>query len=256
MLSAATDAAKSRAPANRLLCGRHIGALSSGASMSAVAAALVLGSGLLFAPNASAQSSVAATVTVNALDQVEFENSSGNDMVFINDDVTVSLKTLSATTTGLVDGIRARNAGDAIALSITSTGEVVGNTGFGIYVGGSGGTGITVSAASVSGGATGIFARNLGSGDVTVISSGQVTGANGSGIEARNSNRGNDIDISTDAVSGGTYGIFAINSGTGTVKVTSNGNVIGANGRGIDARSYGSGVEVLTEFLARKGELL
>ena len=245
MLSVATHAAKLRAPANRLFCGRHISALSSGASMSAVAAVLVLGSGLLFAPIASAQSSepVAVTVMVDAQDQAEFANWSGNDMDFTNDEVTVSLDTHSATITGQVDGIRAFNAGGTIALSITSTGEVVGNTGFGIYVGGPRGTGITVSAASVSGGTTGIFANNHGSGAVTVISSGDVTGANGRGIDARS--YGSGVSVSSAAVSGTYDGIAAVNLFSGATYVTATGTVSATIGNGIFARNASTGTSSL-----------
>jgi uncharacterized protein with beta-barrel porin domain len=143
------------------------------------------------------------------------------------------------TVSGGQNGILARNYG-AGALTITANGNVTGTstTNSGIYAQNSVfGTGLSVTTGAgttVSGGFFGIYARNYGTGALTITASGNVTGTVGTGIYANNSVAGTNLTVATGTgttVSGNTDGVLAINSGTGALTITANGNVTGgANG--------------------------
>jgi len=138
---------------------------------------------------------------------------------------------------GSSGGISAVNTGSG-ALSIT-TADVTGASFVGIYaINSINGTDLTIdsSAGSVSGGFTGIFARNRGSGALSITAA-DVTGTSFVGIDANNSINGTDLTIDSSAGSvTGTQGISAINYGSGALSITT-ADVSGTGADGIWARN-------------------
>ena len=123
------------------------------------------------------------------------------------------------------------------ALSITSTGAVIGETSTGIDASSSG-TALTIQVADVNGVTSGINAINGGSGALSITSSGTVTGTADDGIHAATA--GTSLRINTANVTGGVKGISALNSGTGVLRIDSSGLVTGLGGAGIIAHNLNS----------------
>lgn len=144
--------------------------------------------------------------------------------------------------TGAVSGIDARNYGFG-ALSVSASGQVTGNTNYGIHALNVG-TDLTISAAAVSptGGTDGIKVINFGTGHTSVSATGPVTGSTGDGISVANS--GTDLTISAAAVGGAQDGIYARNFGRGELTVTTTGLVRGTNSEGIYALNSGHGTDL------------
>jgi len=151
-----------------------------------------------------------------------------------------NLTVSTAGVTGGTTGIKASSYGTG-AMSVTASGAVVGTTGNGIYALNTiAGTGLSVSAATVTGGTTGILTKNYGSGATSITATGTVTGAVTSGaghngIYANTS--GTNLTVSAAAVTGGNNGIDARNAGTGSTSVTASGLVTAYFGSGIYARN-------------------
>jgi hypothetical protein len=148
-------------------------------------------------------------------------------------------------------GILANNFG-AGALSVSTTGAVTGTTDDGIYayVIGVIGTDLTITAASVAGGSTGINAVSYGTGEVDITATGAVIGTSADGIYAYG--LGTDLTISAAAVSGGDEGIQAKNKGTGALSITASDDVIGTGGDGIYA--YGKGTSLTISAASVSGK--
>ena len=122
-------------------------------------------------------------------------------------------------------GIDARNLGTG-TLTVTATGFVRGDRHDGIAVRcASSATGLTVSAAHVSGHRIGISADHYGSGDLSVTATGMVQGSEGWGIYAYNNSGAESLTIAAASVTGGIAGITAINLGTGATSITATGHV-------------------------------
>lgn len=164
------------------------------------------------------------------------------------------------TVSGGSGGISATNAGIG-ELTVTANGDVTGTSGYGIVAqNGSAadpaGTNVTVTTAAgtmVSGGSTGIFARNFGSGATAVAVNGDVTSATGSAILAQNGSAGTpagtDVTVTTAAgtnVNGDNNGILARNFGNGALNVEVNGDVAGTRNDGIRAYHEGTGTIGIT----------
>ena len=158
---------------------------------------------------------------------------------------------------GGTSGIIARNDGGG-TISIDVNGSVTAAGGDGIRAaGGSGGSGVAVVAAAVSGSRSGIVAIGSGAGEVAVRASGTVTGTSETGIHARSDGRASvsvgavsvsggrtgihavagpaagGLTVTAAAVSGGVTGIHAVASGTGAVSIMASGAVSGGSGDGI-----------------------
>lgn len=144
--------------------------------------------------------------------------------------------------TGGIFGIFASGLRYSSNVTVTTTGDVIGSTGFGIFTQTLGSGAINIQANNVTGATTGIYARNIVYGtDINITASGNITGTSGQGIFAKNYSSGK-VDISVNNVSGGTEGIYASNSRSGTdLSIHSTGSISGGTGEGIDARNYGSG---------------
>ena len=129
------------------------------------------------------------------------------------------------------------------ALSITATGTVTGTSGTGISATNEG-TALTIVAAGVTGGTTGIYANNDGTGALTITTSGAVEGTSGAGIDA--TNEGTALTIMAAGVTGGTTGIDASNFGSGPLSITATGVVTGNGGSGIYARNVSAATNSTT----------
>ena len=182
--------------------------------------------------------------------------------------------TATSTTQGTSAAISAQNANGATAVTVTSKGDLTSSS-MGIYAraGATGAASITNNSGNAAGVVNartyGLFAQSAG-GDATINTTGDVTSTTAMGIWAQTSGVGNvsvtnagDVtgntigilarstagngsvtvantgDISNSATAG-TLGVYARNSGTGTVKVTNDGDVT-TRTTGIYARSSGGG---------------
>lgn len=157
----------------------------------------------------------------------------------------------AATVSGGNTGIRAINLGDGGSTSVTVGGHVTATHGTGIDAYNSfNAKDLTVEAATVNGGATGISAINYGIGSTKITASGAVTGIDAYGVLAANGvvNRngagvvtsvtgpsGTDLTVEAASVSGNHGGILAVNTGTGNTSVHAAGDVTGISGAGIMA---------------------
>jgi uncharacterized protein with beta-barrel porin domain len=175
-----------------------------------------------------------------------------NNAPFVpNNGTSLSVTTAAGTTVS--GGIYANNFGTG-ALTITANGNVTRTIGEGIFARNNYGTDLTVTTGAgttVSGSTNGISARNYGTGALTITANGNVTGTSGRGINAYNSYGtnayGTNLTVTTRAgttVSGGAYGIFAVNSGTGALTITANGDVTGTSGRGITTLNSSAGTDL------------
>ncbi|MEO1223546.1 MAG: autotransporter outer membrane beta-barrel domain-containing protein [Pseudomonadota bacterium] len=196
---------------------------------------------------------------------IRTRNYNGGDLII------TANKTVSGSSAGNYDGIRAVNVqgtrnltisaadvdGDRTgilasnngtgAVSVAASGLVVGMDEYGIEAFNTKyGTNLTVSAAAVQGGKDGIRASNYGSGFVSVSASGTVTGVTEDGILAKNSSKGSYLTISAAGVSGGQFGIYARNDGTGDLSITTKGLVSGGTGDGISAKNDNGGALTVT----------
>ncbi|MCA0012043.1 autotransporter [Mesorhizobium sp. B292B1B] len=153
------------------------------------------------------------------------EGSGGNAFTLTGTGGLTFTDNYSSTIVGQLNGIEARNNGGG-ALSITTTGTVMGTAGAGLLaINSSAGTDLTIKAAEVTGGYAGISAYNLGSGELYIAATGAVKGATYSGIFARN--YGTNLTIKVADVSGGSSGIVALNNGSGALSITATGAVSG-----------------------------
>ena len=153
-------------------------------------------------------------------------------------------------------GIHADNNG-AGSVSVTAAGEVTGTANEGILVdGGSQGSGVAVSAATVTGGTYGIKATSGGAGDLSIEATGSVSGQKNEGILASATGSGDgDVTVSVAMVTGQTHGIRAASSGSGTLSVTATGPVTGTDESGISAvASHASAGNLTVAAAAVTGE--
>ncbi|WP_109354077.1 hypothetical protein [Sphingorhabdus sp. EL138] len=178
------------------------------------------------------------TATGNAANGIEARNFALATDLTINSNVA---------TGGLV-GIQALNEGRG-GLTITATGTTTGTNASGIFaLNSANSTSLSITAADVTGGTTGISALNLGTAGLTISVTGDVTGETAEGINAYNS--ANDITasmvINQDAgttIIGATDGISADNLG-GSLTINALGTVIGETGDGIDARNLATATDL------------
>lgn len=159
-----------------------------------------------------------------------------------NDTTGTNLTINVAKVTGANAGVDVYNRGTGF-LSITASGDVEGNTLYGIDAElSSTGTDLTIDVAKVTGGGAGIHAVNQGSGFLSITSTGTVSGTTEVGIRADNGNTGTDLTISVASVTGGKDGILANNNGSGQLSITATGPVTGGvSGDGI---SVSAGADV------------
>ena len=136
------------------------------------------------------------------------------------------------------------------SVSVTATGAVTGTSEFGIFAvvrDTSGGEIDITTSGQVSGGASGIRARNWGSEGITISAADTVTGTSSSGIGIRVQTAGGDISVNAATVTGSVAGITAINDGSGALTINATGAVTAtgaSTGVGIDALSSAGALTV------------
>jgi outer membrane autotransporter protein len=164
----------------------------------------------------------------------------GHDGIFVrNNGNGATIKTEAVS--GGANGINVDNLGIG-AVSITAKGTVEGTSGRGIsVVNEPGSSDLTISAAAVSGGSDGIYARNVGYGSTFITTTGTVTGKGASGIYARSNASNAILTISTEAVSGAQRGMDIKSFGNGLASITATGTVTGHGAEGINVFKYSSG---------------
>ena len=158
--------------------------------------------------------------------------SGGDGIRAVNDSSGVEIRISAASVSGSNFGIRADNSGTG-AVMISATGAVNGAEDAGVYArAGSGGGGITVTAAEVTGGMAGIKAVGDGAGEISVMATGAVTGAGGAGIEIRGGAAATGVSVTAATVTGRT-GIMASHSGSGALSISATATISGTAGDGI-----------------------
>ena len=158
----------------------------------------------------------------------------------------------AASATGGVVGLFVVNQGRG-STDVAATGDVVGSQNYGILamngvptanpdntiasVAPVSATDLKVTAASVSGGVTGIYASNYGTGATLVTATGLVTGTGSTGIFVENGATAGNLTLNAAAATGGVFGIHVENKGTGDTLVNATGQVTGTLSIGILARN-------------------
>ncbi len=164
----------------------------------------------------------------------------------------LTIDSTSGDVVGESEGIRATN--NSAGNTIIRTGNVSGNR-IGIIAINtnadaiSGDLTIDSSAGSVAGSYRGISVDHYGTGDISVITA-DVSATDGDAVNVNdNGEEGAGVDVAIDStqgtVTGGRNGIYAANSGTGDLSITT-ADVIGTAGVGIDARNVDSATGDLT----------
>ena len=216
----------------------------------------------------SADNNSGGSVTISATGEISVTapNKSGDKIAGIFVDNDASGLDVSVTASGSIEaarhaddnnrkvyGILVSNSGSGTTMvsasgSVTSGGSL--GAGAGIYVtAGNAGTGLTVSAASVQGGASGIKAMNAGTGMVAVTATGRVTstgsgsGSGSAGIHVTSmSGAGLTVSAGHDVTSEKGHGIYARlgsgNSGSGKLEITAAKSVVAG---AVDAQGMASG---------------
>lgn len=152
----------------------------------------------------------------------------------------------AASVTGGEHGIFATNNGVGVT-HVTATGHVKGDDTTGIRaVNSATATDVAVRATSVTGGQYGIYVANRGLGATSVTATGQVTGMGLAGIYADNAATATTMAINAEGVRGDIYGIRALNSGAGSIGITTSGLVEG-HAAAISAYSFSAGQPIYIE---------
>ena len=176
-------------------------------------------------------------------------------------DITITQEA-GSTITGYTHGIRADNRGTG-ATSITTagiinqtqtTGALVYDT-YGVYAynyASSTDITLTQTAGAISGNYFGMYANNQGTGSTTIVSAGNVTAAVSGGLYAFNASTAKDIVVNqtSGTVNGGTYGVFADNTGTGSTTITLSGDVIASGNYGVYSRNRSSATDLTVKQTA------
>ena len=156
---------------------------------------------------------------------------------------------------GAASGVKVINSSGG-AVSIALTGEVsgsgtgTGDAGISVVNGATSDRtvgGVTVTAATVTGGENGIHVKNWSSAGATVVTAtGTVSGGADNGIDIDAANSETNVTVVAADVSGGNHGIHVRSNGERRVSVTSSGSVVGSAGYGIRVISFNGGdVEVV-----------
>ena len=189
--------------------------------------------------------------SVNASGDVRGHRRHGINVYSRIGSASVSAMKVTGSTTGIKVDASATISVNAGGL-VTATGS---STSVGIDALLSKGTTLTITAAAVTGSATGIKAVSSGTGEVSINATGEVkgTGTGGTGIYGIVSNTsGGALTITaTSTVTGSAAGIRAVGSGTGAVSVSATGGVMATatGGIGVDAAA-GANAGTLTVNVA------
>ena len=211
-----------------------ITATNSGTSLAVTAAKVAGGTDGITANNGGS-----GALTITATGDVTGQTVDGIDAYNYGTDMTIA----AVKVTGYAYGVLARNyrIGGTGALSITTTGDVTGQTAHGIEATNKG-SDLTINAAKVTGYAYGVRARNNGTGALSITTTGDVIGQTVHGIAA--SNDGTDLTVTAAKVTGATYGVRASNDGSGALSITTTGDVTGRGVHGIAASNDGTDLTI------------
>ena len=135
------------------------------------------------------------------------------------------------------------------SLTISLTGSVTGQTGTGIDAyNGLDAVDLDITAATVTGDNTGIFALHQGTGAVSITTTGTVVTTAGAGIDVDSGVTSTGVTIDAqDAVVGGGDGIVVAHDGAGAVSISGGAGVAGAGGDGVyAANTPGAGATSIT----------
>ena len=221
--------------------GIHVSNSASGSGLSVSAGSVSGGgSGILAVGEGRGALSVSASGAVTGV--------SGQGIDVVGGSRGRGLAISAAAVSGGDSGVRAVGRGRG-GVSVSASAGVFGGTGDGIFAQNSErGDGISILAASATGGAHGIRAIGMGSGAVSISATGKVEGRSRSGIHAEVAAGGGSLSIEAAAVSGAGRtgaGVFARNSGAGALSISTSGSVTGADGAsGIHAVGGAGGVTV------------
>ncbi len=177
----------------------------------------------------------AGTGVVRITTTGDVEATSGDGISIGNSGNTTSVAIIANNINASNFGTNVQNFGGGTT-SITTTGDVTGTNGFGIYaLTGMGATDVTINANNVTAGLSGIYIENGGTGTTSITATGDVTGMTANGISVTTYTDTTGLTIDVNNVTGATNGIDATNNGGGTTSITATGNVTGTTGNGIDA---------------------
>ena len=195
--------------------------------------------GILIRHRGGSTVGVVASGTVSA-------NNNGIDVQTeqLGSDIRIDATTIAAGATG----IRAFNEGTGATI-INASGPVVGNGSVGINaLNGTAATDIRITVSDVRGANAGIVASNTGTGEVRLNSTGAIvaTGAAGVGIATFAGADSTGVTMDVTNVSGGSTGISAFNTGTGSTVIVTRGVIQGGT-QAIRAETSG-GQFTLTNF--------
>lgn len=168
--------------------------------------------GAIFAKSIEGPGTIAVTTT----DDVTTRSGSAIYAYSNAGQVTVRTRNVSGETNAIV---AKNNSGTVGSISVTTSGTVTASNG------------------------AGILAENIGNGSLSVETEGTVTGsgATGDGIHATNETNGTQLTINADAVTGQRHAIFALNKGSDTLSITTNGPISATASSAIHANSEGEG---------------
>ncbi|WP_373476957.1 hypothetical protein [Sphingorhabdus sp.] len=191
-------------------CAPQVGHLQN-VSVAAMAAALAFGGAMAIPSDALAQDVPVVVNSPSPAPEIVAVNS-GDGALIINATVPVE---------GANNGINAENESTATNLIITAT--------------------------DVQGDNFGIFANNAGTGTTTITTTGNVVGLANTGINVNNAAtagataRGDEdaLTVDVNSVTGATFGISAVNSGAGSTRITTSGDVTGTSAAGINVFTSG-----------------
>ena len=216
-------------------------------------------------------------LSISAAGTVESRGADSDAIYALNSAQSGELSISATAVVGARGGIRARNLSDG-SVAVTALGAVSGRAGHGISVvnekggalsvharrdvtatgsgtigieavNGSAGGDLTITAAAVSGGGSGLVATNSGTGLLAITLTGSADGANGHGILAVNETSTSLTILARGASAAGTSqdgndGIRARNRAGGELVVDSRSTVRSATGDGLNAMNDGVGGDV------------
>lgn len=181
------------------------------------------------------------------------EGTSDIGISVVNEASAGDLTVEAASVTGGMIGVSAINGGVG-ATRIVAAGPVIGTGGVGIVATNlETATDLTIEAAGVTGGQTGVAATNKGIGSTRVVATGPVEGAANIGIYVGNEATAGDLMIAATSVTGGLTGVSAINEGSGATRIIATGHVIGAGDAGISAANHTTATDLTIEAVSASG---
>lgn len=261
-IRAATNASSTATPTGAATNSQQIGILAQNSSTVAGTTITVKNDGDItaFAQGIAARATGSSAITIESTGDISSTTTAASSTVSgashitaaISAQTTSGANAINVTSTGNLTsntmGIYARHNATG-AVTVTNNSAAAGNSvtarTYGLFAQSAGGN-VTIDTSGdvTSTNAMAIWAQSSGAGSVEVINNGDVT-ANTLGILARSSSGAGNVTVKStgdisNSTTAGTLGIYARNSGIGTINVESTGNVT-TRGTSLYARSSGGG---------------